>query len=82
MPAGLVLYVAVGNTAHRQRTVEQDGIAPVDNGVVLAVDEENGRTVGRYVQFKRERVAQLAIVLAVVAKQGAARALVGAVCRH
>ena len=82
MPAGLVLYVEMGNTAHCQRTVEQDGIAPVDNGVVLAVDEEDGRTVGRYVQFKRERVAQLAIVLAVVAKQGAARALVGAVGRH
>ena len=69
MAARAILQVEVGNIAQGECRVEEFGIVVLDDRVILAVDEEHGRAVGRHMAFERERVAQLAVVLAAVAEQ-------------
>ena len=82
MAAGAVLNVSVGRMAGGEGGVEEDGVVVLDYVVVLAVDEEDGRTVVGDVAFEREGVAHGLPSLAVLTEQCAPRAFVHYRLRH
>ena len=53
----------VWNTLRSEGRIEQNTVAWVYNGIVVAVHEENGRTVGGYLPLYRQRIFQLAVGL-------------------
>ena len=78
MAARAVLYEAMGYAPGGEGRVEEDGIVWLDHRIVLAVEEEDWRTVVGDVPLDRQRVAHLAAELPALAEQGTARAFVTA----
>ena len=79
-----IARVEVRYVSRCEGTVEQDAVLPLHDGVVLAVEQEDGRAVGRDVQLEGHGVAHDLPVLAVLSEQGSAAAFVdvGLVHRH
>ena len=82
MASSSILDIAMGDLTGSECGVEEYGVAVVDNGIVLAVDEEDRRTVVWHMPFQRERVAQLTVAHTALAKQRPSRALMHRRMRH
>ena len=75
MTTGLVLDIYVGHVVGRHGAVHQHGVAVVDDGVVLAVHQENGALDAVGMALHRQRIAHHMTASTPFAQQSAAAAL-------